>query len=105
MFILISKCEVYQCSEGYSRGQSEPYPQTNGMVERFNGRISDILKTTRFDSSGELSMTLSNYMKVYNHHIPQKNIGHRTPIQTLKEWQKKQPDLFKKIVYDITWRF
>ncbi len=28
-----------------------------------------------------------------NHHIPQKNIGYRTPIQTLKEWQKKQPDL------------
>ena len=52
------------------------HPQTNGMVERFNGRISDILKTTHFDSSEELSMTLSRYMQIYNHHIPQKNIGH-----------------------------
>ena len=78
------------------------HPQTNGMVERFNGRISDILKTTRFGSSGELSMTLNNYMKVYNHHIPQKNIGHLTPIQKLKEWQNKEPDLFKKKVYDLS---
>ena len=78
------------------------HPQTNGMVERFNGRISDILKTTRFGSSGELSMTLNNYMKVYNHHIPQKNIGHLTPIQKLKEWQNIEPDLFKKKVYDLS---
>ena len=26
------------------------HPQTNGMVERFNGRISDVLKTHRFHS-------------------------------------------------------
>ena len=77
------------------------HPQTNGMVERFNGRISDILKTTRFDSSEELSMTLNRYMKIYNHHIPQKNIGHLTPIQKLKEWQNMKPDLFTKQVYDL----
>ena len=29
-------------------------PQTNGMVERFNGRISDGLKTNRFDSALDL---------------------------------------------------
>jgi len=28
-------------------------PQTNGMVERFNGRIADVLKTNRFrDGAG-----------------------------------------------------
>ena len=78
------------------------HPQTNGMVERFNGRISDILKSTHFDSSKELSVTLNNYMKVYNHYIPQKNIGHLTPIKKLKQWQKKEPDLFKKKVYDLS---
>ena len=56
------------------------HPQTNGMVERFNGRIRDILKTTLFNLSEELSMTLNPYMKIYNHHIPQKNIGHLTPM-------------------------
>ena len=78
------------------------HPQTNGMVKRFNGRISDILKTTRFDSSQQLEATLLNYMKVYNHSIPQKNIGHRTPIVVLKEWQNKKPALFKKKIYDLS---
>ena len=27
------------------------HPQTNGMVERFNGRISAVLATTRFDAA------------------------------------------------------
>ena len=35
------------------------YPQTNGMVERFNGRVSDILQTTRFDSAEDLTAWLS----------------------------------------------
>jgi transposase InsO family protein len=47
------------------------HPQTNGMVERFNGKIEDIL-------------------------------GHITPIQALKNWQKTHPNLFKKSVYNLT---
>jgi len=78
------------------------HPQTNGMVERFNGRIGDILATTHFDSSKDLKQTLLHYLKIYNHHIPQKNIGHITPIQALKRWRKKEPDLFKKNVYDLS---
>ena len=35
------------------------HPQTNGMVERFNGRISEVLATTRFDSAQNLADTLS----------------------------------------------
>jgi transposase len=34
------------------------HPQTNGMVERFNGRISALLKQTRFDSRADLETTL-----------------------------------------------
>jgi len=78
------------------------HPQTNGMVERFNGRISDILKTTRFDSAEDLRQTMERYMRIYNHHIPQKALGHIVPIQALKDWQAKKQDLFKKRVYDLS---
>ena len=37
-----------------------------------------------------------------NYHVPQKNIGHITPIQALKDWHKKQPELFKKKIYDLS---
>lgn len=76
------------------------HPQTNGMVERFNGRISEVVQQTRFASAAELKATLLNYLKIYNHHIPQKALGHTTPIQAMKEWQKNKPELFKKRVYE-----
>jgi transposase InsO family protein len=76
------------------------HPQTNGMVERFNGRISELIRQTHFASAAELEATLQNYWKLYNHHIPQRAINGNTPIQELKEWQQKKPDLFVKRVYD-----
>jgi transposase InsO family protein len=33
-------------------------PQTNGMVERFNGRIEEVLQSHRFRSGEELETTL-----------------------------------------------
>ena len=76
------------------------HPQTNGMVERFNGRISEIVNQTRFASAAELETTLRNYLKIYNHNIPQRALDHQTPIQMLKNWQQKKPDLFVKRVYN-----
>jgi transposase InsO family protein len=78
------------------------HPQTNGMVERFNGRISEVLATTRFDSAQSLEETLSRYVRLYNHQIPQRALGHISPVQALKEWQEKCPELFKKKVYNLT---
>ena len=78
------------------------HPQTNGMVERFNGRISDIVNQTRFGSAAELESTLRNYVKIYNHNIPQRALKHHTPIQALKDWQEKRPNLFVKRVYNQT---
>jgi len=74
-------------------------PQMNGMVERFNGRISELVKQTRFANSTELETTLRDYLTVYNHHIPQKALGFISPIDALKNWHKKMPELFKKRVY------
>jgi len=48
------------------------HPQTNGMVERFNGRISDLVKQTRFASAAELETTLdpSHYTQLIAHEPP-----------------------------------
>ena len=72
------------------------HPQTNGMVERFNGRISEVLATTRFDAAQSLEDTLSRYVRLYNHHIPQRALGHIAPVQALQDWQEKCPRLFKR---------
>ena len=74
------------------------HPATNGMVERFNGRIAEVLNTHRFESGEDLTQTLKRYVYLYNHHIPQKALDHQPPIEALKMWQKKKPELFTKRV-------
>ena len=71
-------------------------PQTNGMVERFNGRISDILKTQHFISGEELEQTLYRYVKLYNQHLPQSVLGCKTPVETMKNWYQSNPELFHR---------
>lgn len=56
-------------------------PPTNGMVERFNGRIADALKINRFDSALDLKQTLIRYVALYNTQLPQSALGSRTPMQ------------------------
>ena len=41
-------------------------PQTNEMVERFNGRIEDVLQSHHFQSGDELGTTLHRYVWLYN---------------------------------------
>jgi len=88
------------CTEAGAEHRLIPvrHPQTNGMVERFNGRISEVLATHHFNSALALEQTLQRYLHLYNHHIPQKALGHKTPIQALKDWQKQKPELFTKQV-------
>ena len=75
------------------------HPQTNGLVERFNGRIADLLRQTRFTSAAELETTLQHYLATYNHCIPQHALNHQSPVQALQAWQKKKPELFVKRVH------
>ena len=70
------------------------HPQTNGMIERFNGRISEVLATNRFRSGEHLAATLQRYVNVYNHHLPQRALGHVCPVEALEQWRVKQPELF-----------
>ena len=75
-------------------------PRTNGMVERFNGRIADVLKTHRFSSSEDLEQTLLRYVALYNHQLPQSALKSKTPMQAMKGWYRECPDLFHKRPYD-----
>ena len=72
----------------------------HGMVERFNGRISDVLKTHRFNSAQDLEQTLLRYAAVYNHHLPQSALKSKTPIQAMKLWHQSHPHLFNRRPYD-----
>jgi len=66
------------------------------MVERFNGRISDVLKTNRFDSAFDLEQTLMRYVHLCNTQLPQSALRSRTPMQTMKDWNKSHPHLLVK---------
>ena len=75
-------------------------PKTNGMVERFNGRISDVLNTHHFISGQDMRETLLRYTTLYNHQFPQSALKSKTPIQAMKDWYKTHPNLFHKKPYD-----
>jgi hypothetical protein len=55
------------------------------LVERFNGRISEIVSQTHFGSRAELESTLRNYLKIYNHNIPLRARDNATPIPAMKK--------------------
>lgn len=45
---------------------------------------------------------MHRYLHIYNHHIPQRALGHQTPIQALQAWYKKRPNLYKEPVNNHT---
>lgn len=75
-------------------------PQTNGMVERFNGRIEDVLQSHRFRSGEDLEQTILRYVRLYNGQLPQSVLKGRTPIEALKDYHQQKPELFKKRPYN-----
>ena len=77
-------------------------PQTNGMVERFNGRIEDVLQSHRFQSGEALEQTILRYVTLYNQQLPQSALASRTPLQAMKDWHKLRPELFKEQPYYLT---
>jgi|GEM_PF-3940411 len=70
------------------------------MVERFNGRISEIPKNTQFDSRESLEETLIHYIYIYDNHILQRALDHVASVDAIKKWQEKRPELFKMDVYN-----
>lgn len=78
------------------------HPQTKGMVERFNGRIEDVLQSHRFQSGEDQEQTLLRYVHLQNSQLPQSVLKGRTPINALKEWQRQRPLLSRKRVCNHT---
>ncbi len=74
-------------------------PQTNGMVERFNGRIEEVLQSHHFRSGEDLETTLHRYVWLYNQQLPQSALTSKAPLQAMKDWHKLKPELFKKQPY------
>ena len=71
------------------------------MVERFNGRIEEVLPSHHFHSGEELETTLHRYVLLYNQQLPQSALGSKTPLQAMKDWQKLKPELFRKQPYNL----
>jgi hypothetical protein len=66
------------------------------MVERFTGRIEDVLQSHHFRSEEDLNATMHHYVLLYNQQLPQSVLQSRTPLQAMKDWHKLKPELFKK---------
>jgi transposase InsO family protein len=86
-------CQQFNIEHRLTRPRT---PQTNGMVERFNGRIADVLKTHRFNSQEDLEQTLYRYAYLYNYELPQSALHSKTPMQTMKDWYDQKPELFNQ---------
>ena len=76
---------------------TKPYtPKTNGMVERFNGRVEEILAENNFSDYSQLEKSFKYYLSCYNNFIKQKVLDYKTPVEMIKEWYIKKPELFKE---------
>lgn len=70
------------------------------MVERFNGRIREVLNTHHFNRAMDLEHRLWRDVALYNHQLPQSALGSKTPIQAMKDWYASHPQWFWKRPYD-----
>jgi len=75
-------------------------PRTNGVVERFNSRIANVLKTYRFSSCEDLEQTLLHCVVLYNHQVLQSSPKRKAPIQTMRIWYQTHPHLIHKGPWD-----
>lgn len=61
------------------------HPWTNGMIERFNGKIKkNVLKKYLFNDVDDLKEKLTAYINDYNFTIRLKGLGYKTPVDYLK---------------------
>lgn len=60
-----------------------------------NSRIDDVLQVHHFRSTETLNEIILRYVSVYNAELTQSVLDGHTPLDTLRQWQRKRPELFK----------
>jgi len=43
----------------------------------------------------------ARYVLLCNQHLPQSDLGSKTPLQAMKDWRKMMPELFRKQPYHL----
>jgi hypothetical protein len=71
------------------------------MVERFNGRIEEVLRSRHFTSGEDLDRTIARYVWLYNHQLPQAALKGQTPLAAMRQWYQSYPHLFDKQLHDL----
>jgi len=81
--------EEYLRVEGVEHRRTKPYsPWTNGMAERYIGRVSEVLKEVRVRDYEELWEVLRVYWVDYIFYRRQRVLGGKTPWEVmLEEWE------------------
>jgi hypothetical protein len=69
------------------------------MVERFNGRIEELLQSHHVRSGEHLETTPHRYAWLTNQQLPQSALGSKSPLQATKDRHKLKPQLFRKQPY------
>jgi len=81
--------------EGIKQKRTRPYrPQTNGMVERFNGRVSEVLREVKVKSYKELEEVIRIFWVDYLMYRRQGVLGRKTPFEVMLEKREEYPEAF-----------
>lgn len=79
------------------------HPWTNGMVERFNGKIKDkVFKRYLFEDVDDLKDKLVSYLNHYNFEVKLKKLNYKTPADYLSQTKKTLYTTYRNLTILLT---
>ena len=87
-----------QCSElGIQHRLTLPKsPKINGIFERFNRKIEEVLQSHHYRSGSDLVTAPHRYFLLYNQQLPPSALANRSFLRTMKDWFDVKPAPLKK---------